>query len=300
MRRLELYAAVPTTVAAIEWCKTKGLLMREVRCQVCNSFMKLAQDNCLDGQIWRCRKTINGQRHERKTSIRQNSFFSGSHLSIKELLYIIYEWAANMGVEQTSFELDIGTISVMKIFKSLRETAGSLLNQNADNQIGGYGIIVEIDECQIGRRKHHRGRVPREIWVFGALERNSRPIRGFIEIVESRDQDTLCSIIQRRINDRSRIISDGWRAYTHLQELGFSHSVVNHSQNFVSPNDSTVYTQNVENLWRCLRRFLNSKGTYTRRHLQEYLDEFMFRKGSVDVFETVVSALEEKLVFIEQ
>ena len=38
-------------------------------------------------------------------------------------------------------------------------------------KIGGLNEIVEIGECQIGRRKYHRGRAPNEIWLFGGINR---------------------------------------------------------------------------------------------------------------------------------
>jgi transposase-like protein len=90
----------------------------------------------------------------------------------------------------------------------------------------------------------------------------------------------------------SQVISDGWAAYSGLQALGFNHSVVNHSENFVSPNDPMVHTQNIENLWRCLRRFLNSRSSYSRDHLTTYLWEFTFRKCFPNTFETMISAIE--------
>jgi hypothetical protein len=41
-------------------------------------------------------------------------------------------------------------------------------------KIGGHGIIVEIDECQLGQRKANVGRLVPERWIFGGIERDSR------------------------------------------------------------------------------------------------------------------------------
>ena len=35
--------------------------------------------------------------------------------------------------------------------------------------IGGSGIIVEIDECKIGRRKFERGRLREGAWILGSI-----------------------------------------------------------------------------------------------------------------------------------
>ena len=44
-------------------------------------------------------------------------------------------------------------------------------NQGA---IGGPGIIVEIDETLIARRKYERGRVLAQVWVFSGIEQTSK------------------------------------------------------------------------------------------------------------------------------
>ena len=36
-------------------------------------------------------------------------------------------------------------------------------------QIGGVGVIAEIDESLMSKRKYNRGRLRRERWVFGGL-----------------------------------------------------------------------------------------------------------------------------------
>jgi hypothetical protein len=41
--------------------------------------------------------------------------------------------------------------------------------------IGGENSIVEIDECQIGRRKYHRGRLANEVWGYLAVSLGTRP-----------------------------------------------------------------------------------------------------------------------------
>lgn len=296
MRRIDLYSTIPTNSAAIDWCQDKNLLIRQPICSECHTDMREESHKCEDGVIWRCRKMRLGIRHQKTLSIRHNSIFEESNLSIKETIYLLYEWSVKTSVENAAYELQINKESIINLFSKFRAVVSSSEQARAVELIGGEGCVIEIDECQIGRRKHHRGRVPQEIWIFGAVERNSLQRNCFIEIVLKRNRETLTEVIQRRIHPSSRIISDGWRAYRHLSSLGFNHSVVVHQDNFVDPIDMTIHTQNIENLWRCFRRFLNTKGTYTRPNIQMYIDEFLFRKRSVDVFECMLSILERILL----
>jgi hypothetical protein len=66
----------------------------------------------------------------------------------------------------------------------------------------------------------------------------------------------------------SIIVSDGWRAYHNLEEIGggvYEHKVVIiHEENFVDPEDPEVHTQNIENTWmRCKRKLRRQFGTST-------------------------------------
>ena len=53
-----------------------------------------------------------------------------------------------------------------------------------DGQLGGPGVIVEIDESLVARAKYHRGRNVPQQWIFGMIE----PATGkfFCQLVEDR------------------------------------------------------------------------------------------------------------------
>ena len=40
-------------------------------------------------------------------------------------------------------------------------------------QLGGHGVVVEIDESKFGRRKYYRGHRVEGQWVFGMFERGT-------------------------------------------------------------------------------------------------------------------------------
>ena len=53
------------------------------------------------------------------------------------------------------------------------------------------------------------------------------------------------------------IILDGWASYGHINEICggiYEHDVVVHADHFVDPNDDSIHTQNIENLWMRLKR----------------------------------------------
>jgi hypothetical protein len=294
MRRIELYNAIPSIECATRWAKERGLLSSQNDCPVCHQAMDEVPNICSDGKIWKCSRMINGLRHYRKLSIRTGSIFANSNMSIRDILFTMYEWSIKTRRDDTAYQMNIERKTVGNWFKICSGIASFMVDKRVPYQIGDEDTIVEIDECQVGRRKSHRGRIPKECWVFGGLVRGSSPQVCFIEIVSKRNERTLTEVIGRRIHARARIISDGWSAYKNLRRLGYNHNVVNHSENFVNPLDSTIHTQGIENLWKCLRNFLNTKGSYSRKHISCYIKEFIFRKYFIDHFECLLSGIEQK------
>ena len=61
-----------------------------------------------------------------------------------------------------------------------------------------------------------------------------------------------------------------------MNDLGHVHRIVNHRQQFVSPQD--VHTNRIESLWaQCKYKFKRMHGT-SRTFIPTYLDEFMWRR----------------------
>jgi len=75
-------------------------------------------------------------------------------------------------------------------------------------------------------------------------------------------------------------MSDCLRAYDCLSSENFVHRTVNHSVNFVDP-DSGAHTQNIESLWRDVRRGIPHFGR-SNKHLVSYLAEFLFKRKFSD------------------
>ena len=100
-----------------------------------------------------------------------------------------------------------------------------------------------------------------------------------MEIVQRRDAATLLPIIQAHVAPGTVIHSDEWAAYNRVAALPNvgSHSVVNHTYNFVHPTTGT-HTQNVESYWNRIKTKLKRMKGCTANQLPSYLDEFMWKE----------------------
>ena len=80
----ELAATTANTLLCIEWLAKYGLLKNEWQCRFCVLAMSFqrrgGRDYRIDGYAWACPKC------KRHFSIRKDSFFESSHLSLQQLL----------------------------------------------------------------------------------------------------------------------------------------------------------------------------------------------------------------------
>ena len=157
-------------------------------------------------------------------------------------------------------------------------------------QIGGPGEIVEIDESMLVSRKNNVGRMLGSGWVFGGIQRGD-PSKMFIVLVPDRTAETLLTIIRNKIRPGTTIATDGWASYSSIESMGleYRHLTVNHSENFVNPENNLAHTQNVESMWRWLKRKFKTTTKDSNKRIAR-LGEFCYRRVHKDrVFEAILN-----------
>ena len=198
----------------INWLMEEGLLA----CQEAMSLVK--STDISDGCKRQCRKQVNGKRHNNVKSIRKDSFFEKSNMSLEEIMKFTYWLTQNLKQTQIKVQLELGTATAVDWDMFCREVCEIVIVEEG-KPIGGPGKCVQIDESKIGKCKYHRGHYVEGQWVFGGIDEDSREC--FIFPVGKRDQDNLLPIIKQWILPGTTIISDCWKAYTNLNSNGYNH-----------------------------------------------------------------------------
>ena len=107
------------------------------RCNV--SMEERPRGDVSDGVSWWCR-TCKGRK-----SIRTNSFFSKSKLTLKKWLLALYWWVREYPVTDMMQEADVDKGTAIDIYRWLREVCSTKLVATPI-QLGGSGVIVQVDE----------------------------------------------------------------------------------------------------------------------------------------------------------
>lgn len=143
------------------------------------------------------------------------------------------------------------------------------------SDILGWGkdrVPIQKEEANLRSGRNYGRRIVGP-WVVGLYQ--SRTNVRFV-VVPDRKKATLHDIVRRFVEPDSSIHTDEWVGYKGLNDIGYMHNVVNHSQNYVDPVTG-VHTQNIERAWVEEKKWMKSShGSVV--HLQDRLDEAAWRR----------------------
>jgi transposase len=210
------------------------------------------------------------------------TIFEGSSTSLRLWFHAMYLMASTRcGISAKQLEREIGVSypTAWRMFKQIR----SMLDQDDDGPFNG---TVEMDGAYVGGRgqwRHGKQRKgapaqddPHKTHVFGMVQRARDDQHGRVAAkVEPLPGQSLRANVYGKVEIGSTVYTDEWRAYDQLNDL-YTHGAVDHSKKVYVSGD--VHVQAIEGFWSLVKRGIS--GVYhgvSSKHLQAYLDEYVFR-----------------------
>lgn len=151
-----------------------------------------------------------------------------------------------------------------------------------DNDDTELERVVEIDETFIGGKNKNRHKDKKVAKCQGRSFKDKTPVFGLLQrggkvvakVVENTKAKTLRKVILKTVKDSSTIYSDEWN-YGKLVPR-YSHACVYHCFGVYGIGDIT--TNSIESFWATLKRgIIGIYHKVSRKHLQRYVDEFVWR-----------------------
>ena len=235
---------------------------------------------CANGK-YKCRNS--GKYFDVKTG----TVFAGTKIALRSWIFAIFLFMSHKrGISSCQLARDLG-ITQKTAWNMLHKIRIFMELQN-NRQVSGE---VEIDETFVGgknKNRHKDKKVAKcqgrsfkdKVPVFGMLQRN-----GHVSaiVVPDTKASTLKPLINKFIKEDSTVFTDGWE-YSGL-ENHYRQFSVDHGRHFYGETITTcngerieISTNGIENVWSHFKRMIF--GTYykvSKKHLQRYVDEFIFR-----------------------
>lgn len=223
-------------------------------------------------------------------SIRKNTIFDDSKVSLKKWFMVIYLANSNKkGVNSLQLARQVGVTQKTAWFM-LHRIKNAVSGKIFGNQFTG---TVEIDECYIGgseSNKHTKDKFKNEkTAVIGMVERETKQVKAVS--VESADKENLLPKIGCNVKEKSMIITDTYSAYNDLRR-NYKHRTVKHSANEYVRNELDIdgrvafkiHTNTIEGFWSQVKRtILGTHHWISKKHINKYLNEMSFRYNTKEM-----------------
>lgn len=254
--------------ACKKWLVNNDIIWKIRICGECHKEIMLSDD------LTRYRHWCNDGK-KKDMRIFKNTFFSRVKIPCNELMNVIYFWLQGAGYTFIKNVTGHSSQFVTNIINNLNELVAMNVNEEK-LKIGGPGIIVEIDESKLSKRKYNRGHHVDGVWVVGGVERTAER-KLFVVEVENRNAETLKEIIEEYVIHGSIIYTDCWRGYNFLNNNeNFTHQTVNHSVAFIDPI-TNVHTNTIEGTWSGLKNKI-PKRNRTKTEVGNHILSFIWRR----------------------
>lgn len=233
--------------------------------------------------VWKCKDC------EQQFTVTVNTIFEDSHIPLHKWLLAIHLLCASkkgMSAHQLHRMLPVTYKTAWFMAHRIRYMMGQSSYQS---KLKG---VVEADETYVGGKRRNQGTGRPDVYshkqpVFSVLQRNG-DVRSFH--VHRVTADNLISTLQKNVEQKACVVTDGFAVYDRLSARFNRHEVINHADKEYArsaPDGLRVHTNTVEGYFGLFKRGLI--GVYHQvgsNHLHRYLTEFDFRYNARKISDT--------------
>jgi len=225
------------------------------------------------GNKYRCKNT------GKYFNVKTQTLFDNTKIELQKwflAIWLVTSHKKGISSMQLARDLDVTQKTAWFMLHCIRRCFGIENNNDLDNN-------VEVDETYIGGKNKNRHKDKKVEGSQGRSAKDKAPVVGMIERggklnackVHDVKAATLSMAVIRHIKETANLYTDEWVGYNGLDRI-YNHSIVKHGEGeYVKGN---AHTNTIEGFWSLLKRGIVGIYHFTsKKHLQSYVDEFVFR-----------------------
>lgn len=263
-----------------------------------------------NSKVWKCK----GNKYQCKNTgkyfnVKTDTIFDNTKLELQKwflAIWIATSYKKGISSIQLANEIDVTQKTAWFLLQRIRKCFGS----DDEDPLDG---IVEADETFVGGKNKNRHKDKKVAHSQGRSFKDKTPVLGLLQrngkvkafVVPNTQAKTIQPIIKKHVEKDSVLISDEWHGYRKLDMI-YDHHVVDHGKKqYVDFDNPEIHSNSIEGFWGILKRGYNGiYNWWSRKHMQKYVDEFVFRfnvrkETTFTKFNTLLKNMENRLTYKE-
>ena len=269
----DLQSAFPTEQACIE--HLEELRWGDVVISPFDAASKVYKCKC---NKYRCVNT------KKYFNVKTDTLFENTKTPLRKwfmAIWMVTSHKKGISSVQLAKDIDVTQKTAWFMLERIRKCFGSENNNDLDD-------VVEVDETYIGgknKNRHHSKKVKNaqgrslkdKSAVVGMVQRQGKVNAHHVSDTKTQ---TLTDEIIKYVKRTAQLYTDEWLGYNKVADM-YAHAYVNHGAREYVNGDA--YTNTIEGFWAGLKRgVLGIYHSWSKKHLQDYVDEFVFRYNTRD------------------
>ena len=243
---------------------------------------------------------------QKNFNVKTDTIFDNTKMPLQKwflAIWIVTSHKKGISSLQLGRDLDITQKSAWFMLQRIRNCFGIENNTELDNE-------VEADETYVGGKNKNRHNDKKAIASQGRSAKDKTPVVGTVErngklnanVVENVGSPVLTREIVANVKENASLYTDEWLGYKGVSRI-YDHSIVRH--NLGQYVNGRVHTNTIEGFWSLLKRGIFGIYHFTsKKHLQMYVDEFVFRYNTRHItessrFNLILANMENRLTYKE-
>lgn len=220
-------------------------------------------------------------------NVKTGTLFENTKLSLRKWFMAIWLILSNKkGISSLQLSRDI-KVTQKTAWYILQRIRICLICKNE----GKLSNEVEADETFVGGKNKNRHRDKKVKRCQGRSFKDKTPVLGMLErkgdviarVIKNTSKEELTPKILEFVNRNAILYTDEWHGYNEVDKM-FYHYSIDHSKG--QYGNGRICTNSIEGFWTLLKRgYMGIYHYMSRKHLQRYVNEFVFRYNTRKVSE---------------